>query len=144
MTTFEQIKDLQARMDTLETCLDIAGKRKEVAAKTEETLAPDFWGDPKAAESFLKKLSGLKSWVTDFDKAGSTVEDLEVLYDFAKESLSGADDEAIETAETRELDQAYASATAQLSASTVAESKLCCTGNPVLGSMVWAYLRPPL
>jgi len=116
MTTFEQIKDLQARMDTLETCLDIAGKRKEVAAKTEETLAPDFWGDPKAAESFLKKLSGLKSWVTDFDKAGSTVEDLEVLYDFAKESLSGADDEAIETAETRELDQAYASATALVEA----------------------------
>ena len=116
MITFEQIKDLQERMATLEACLDIAGKRKEVAAKTEQTLAPDFWNDPKQAEAFLKKLSGVKSWVTDFDKAGGEVEDLEVLYDFAKESLSGADDEAVETAETRELDQAFASATASVEA----------------------------
>jgi len=116
MITFEQIKDLQERMATLEACLDIAGKRKEVAAKTEQTLAPDFWNDPKQAEAFLKKLSGVKSWVTDFDKARGEVEDLEVLYDFAKESLSGADDEAVETAESRELDQAFASATASVEA----------------------------
>ena len=116
MITFEQIKDLQERMATLEVCLDIAGKRKEVAAKTEQTVAPDFWNDPKQAEAFLKKLSGVKSWVTDFDKARGEVEDLEVLYDFAKESLSGADDEAVETAETRELDQAFASATASVEA----------------------------
>ena len=30
MTTLEQIKDLHARLDTLEKCLDIAGKRKDV------------------------------------------------------------------------------------------------------------------
>ena len=111
MTTLEQIKDLQERMSTLQACLDIEGKRKDVTAKTQETLAPDFWGDPKSAEAFLKKLSGIKSWVTDYDKARSAVEDLEVLYDFAKESLSGADDEAIETAESKELDAAFASAT---------------------------------
>ena len=34
---------------------------------------------------------------------------------------------------------AYASAVAQSLASTVAESRLCCTGLPVLGSIVWAY-----
>ena len=42
MITLDQIKDLQERVSSLETCLDIAGKRKEVAAKTQETLAPDF------------------------------------------------------------------------------------------------------
>jgi peptide chain release factor 2 len=110
MTTLEQIKDLQQRLSTLEGCLDIAGKRKEVAAKTEETLAPDFWGDPKAAEAFLKKLSGVKSWVTDFDKAKGQADDLEVLYDFAKDSLGGQDEETLETAESRELDAAYAQA----------------------------------
>ena len=66
MITLEQIKDLQERVAALNACLDIPGKRKEVAAKTEETLAPDFWGDPKAAEAFLKKLSGIKSWITDY------------------------------------------------------------------------------
>ena len=110
MTTLEQIKDLQERVASLNGCLDIAGKRKEVAAKTEETLAPDFWGDPKEAEAFLKKLSGIKSWVTDFDKAKGQAEDLEVLYDFAKDSLGGQDEETLETAETLELDAAYAQA----------------------------------
>ena len=110
MITQEQIKDLQERVSSLNACLDIDGKRKEVASKTEETLAPDFWGDPKAAEAFLKKLSGVKSWVTDFDKAKGQADDLEVLYDFAKDSLGGQDEETLETAESRELDSAYAQA----------------------------------
>ncbi|MBR4774543.1 MAG: peptide chain release factor 2 [Bacteroidales bacterium] len=107
MITLEQIRDLQERVSALDACLDIASKRKEVAAKTEETLAPDFWGDPKAAEAFLKKLSGIKSWVTDFDKARELADDLDVLYEFAKDSISDPEDEAISTPETRELDQAF-------------------------------------
>ena len=110
MTTLEQIKDLQQRLSTLEGCLDIAGKRKDVEKKTEESLAPDFWNDPKSAEVFLKKLAGVKSWVTDFDKAKGQADDLEVLYDFAKDSLGGQDEETLETAETKELDAAYAQA----------------------------------
>ena len=63
MRTFDEIKELESRLENLEGCLDIPGKKKEVEAKTAETLAPDFWNDPKAAELFLKKLSGIKSWV---------------------------------------------------------------------------------
>ena len=107
MITQEQIRDLQERVAALAACLDIAAKRREVAAKTQETLAPDFWGDPKAAEAFLKKLSLIKSWVTDFDKAKELTEDLDVLYEFAKDSLSDPEDEAISTPETSELDQAF-------------------------------------
>ena len=110
MTTFEQIKDLRERLDTLEKCLDIAGKRKDVEQKTQESLASDFWNDPKAAEGFLKKLAGVKAWVTDFQKAASLVDDLDVLYDFAKDSVSGSEDEAVETDETRELDATFAKA----------------------------------
>ena len=116
MTTWEQIKELQERLSTLEACLDIAGKRLEVAAKTQETLAPDFWEDPKAAEAFHKKLAGIKSWVTGFDQAKSQADDLEVLYDFAKDSLGDGDDETVQTAETRELDAAYAQALASVEA----------------------------
>ena len=110
MTTLEQIKDLHERLDTLEKCLDIAGKRKDVEQKTQESLAPDFWNDPKAAELFLKKLAGVKAWVTDFTKASTLVDDLDVLYDFAKDSVSDSEEEAVETDETRELDAAYAQA----------------------------------
>ena len=111
MTTLEQIKDLHGRMDLLEKCLDIAGKQKEVEQKTRESLAPDFWNDPKAAEAFLKKLSSVKAWVTDFRKASSLVDDLDVLYDFARDSVAGTDEETVvETDETRELDATYARA----------------------------------
>jgi len=116
MITLDQIKELQERAGSHHSCLDIEGKRKEVAAKTEQTLAPDFWNDPKAAEAFLKKLSVLKSWVTDYDKAKTAVEDLEVLYDFARESVSGAEEEAVETEETKELEAAFRDASEKVEA----------------------------
>ena len=107
MITLEQIKDLRQRLVTLEACLDIEGKRKAVAEKELKSQQPDFWDDPKEAEKFLKKLSALKLWVTDYDKAASLVDDLDVLYEFAKESITGeSDEEAVETAETKELDAA--------------------------------------
>lgn len=86
---------------------DIPGKRGQVAALQKKTESPDFWNDPKAAEVFMKNLNGVKSWVTGFDKAFTEVEDLDVLYDFAKESLSGSADETVATEETQELEEAY-------------------------------------
>lgn len=111
MITLEQIKDLRQRLVALEACLDIEGKRKAVAEKELKSQQPDFWDDPKEAEKFLKKLSALKLWVTDYDKAASLVDDLDVLYEFAKDSITGeSDEEAVETAETKELDEAFKSA----------------------------------
>ena len=89
---------------------DIPGKRGQVAALQKKTESPDFWNDPKAAEVFMKNLNGVKSWVTGFDKAFTEVEDLDVLYDFAKESLGGSTDETVTTAETKELDESYSKA----------------------------------
>lgn len=89
---------------------DILGKRGQVAALQKKTESPDFWNDPKAAEVFMKNLNGVKSWVTGFDKAFTEVEDLDVLYDFAKESLGGSTDETVTTAETQELDESYSKA----------------------------------
>ncbi len=89
---------------------DIRGKRGQVAALQKKTESPDFWNDPKAAEVFMKNLNGVKSWVTGFDKASTEVDDLDVLYDFAKESLGGSTDETVTTAETQELDESYSKA----------------------------------
>ncbi|MBP5487977.1 MAG: peptide chain release factor 2 [Bacteroidales bacterium] len=98
MTTQEQIKDLHARVETLRRCLDIDGKRAEVAAKEAESQAPSFWDDPKAAEAFLKKLSSLKSWVVQFDKAASAADDVDVLAEFAEGEESEELDEGYKTA----------------------------------------------
>ncbi len=89
---------------------DIPGKRGQVAALQKKTESPDFWNDPKAAEVFMKNLNGVKSWVIGFDKASTEVDDLDVLYDFAKESLGGSTDETVTTAETQELDESYSKA----------------------------------
>ena len=112
MTTIDQIKELRDRLETLDQCLNMEGRRAEVARKTERTLAADFWGDPKEAEKFLKELSALKFWIVGFDKASTAVDDLEVLYEFARESTSLEGDEMVETPEVKELDAAYAGAQA--------------------------------
>ena len=114
MISIDNIKDLQARVQTLGRCIAIEAKREEVDQKTQKTLAPDFWDDPKEAEKFLKELSGVKFWVTGFDKVAAAVEDLNVLYDFAKESLVGVDDE--QTDEFVELEEAYGAALEELEA----------------------------
>ena len=71
MTTNENIKEVQRRVETLGRCIDIEGKRADVAQRQEKTLAADFWDDPKEAEKFLKELSGVKFWVNGYDKVAS-------------------------------------------------------------------------
>ena len=100
MINIEQIKELQQRVETLGRCIDVEGKRADVEKKTQRTLAADFWDDPKEAEKFLKELSGVKFWVTGFDKLALGVEDLNVLLEF----------------EDEEIDQAYASVLEELEA----------------------------
>ena len=55
----------------------------------------------------MKNLNGTKSWVTGYDKAFTETEDLDVLYEFAKESLAGGPEDVDSSPETVELDQAY-------------------------------------
>jgi len=100
MIAQEQIKDLKDRMQTLQRCLAIQDKRDEIALKEEQSQAADFWNDPKAAETFLKGLSAVKAWVSAFDKASSSVDDLDVLMELAPDS--------------EELDQAYAQSLAMI------------------------------
>ena len=79
MITQEQIKDLRERVETLRVCLAIDKKQAEVKEKEQQSQAPDFWDDPKQAEAFLKGLSSVKAWVSAFESARTSVEDLEVL-----------------------------------------------------------------
>lgn len=67
---------------------DVDSKRIEVEDAQAKTTAAGFWDDPKAAEKFLKELSGVKYWVTSFDEVTSLYSDLEVLIDFAKDDPS--------------------------------------------------------
>ena len=114
MISTEQIKQLQQRVQTLGKCISIDLKRAEVEQKTQRTLETDFWDEPKEAEKFLKELSGVKFWVNGYDGVAAQADDLNVLYDFAKESLEGTEDEL--TDEVEELEGAYKTALEELEA----------------------------
>ena len=86
---------------------DIVGKRAQVEELQKKTEEGGFWDDPKAAEAFLKNMNGIKSWVTSFDEAWTSMEDVEVLYDFAEDSLTGAEEENATTREIKELEEAF-------------------------------------
>lgn len=110
MINQEQIKALHDIVEALTKCLDIESKRRKVAELQKQTEAPDFWGDPKAAEAFMKKMNGVKAWVTDYDKAASLTDDLDVLYEFAKDSMDMSAEDVVESDEMKELDAAYGQA----------------------------------
>jgi peptide chain release factor 2 len=68
--------------------------------ENQKTQHPDFWNDPGEAEKQLKKIASLKSWLNGYQVAASAVEDLEVLFDFARQDSEAEED----------LDRQYAAA----------------------------------
>ena len=82
MINCEQIKEVQDRLKTLEECLNITNRRREIAELTELTLHPDFWNNPKEAEVILKKRSKVEFWVSKYDKLATSIDDLLVLFEF--------------------------------------------------------------
>ena len=103
MISTEQIKELQQRVETLGRCINVEDKRRDVAQRQEQTLAPDFWDDPKAAEKFLKELSGVKFWVNGYDKVAGDIEDLNVLLELEDDDIDQAYAAAVEELEALEL-----------------------------------------
>lgn len=105
MVDNEEIKDLRQRIATLGKCINIDSKNAEFQSRQEKTLEQGFWDDTKKAEAFLKETSAIKFWVEGYEKLQASMEDLEVLYDFAKESLALSEDE--DTEEVKDCNQAY-------------------------------------
>jgi len=56
------------------------------------TLNPNFWNDPKEAESVLKVLKSHKKWVDQTKSAENAIDELEVLFDFLKEGEGTEED----------------------------------------------------
>lgn len=81
----EQFREVQSRIADLHKYLQIEKKKIEIANDDEKTAAPEFWDNPKAAETFLKQLRSKKKWVEDYEEILSQFEDLQVLQEFAKE-----------------------------------------------------------
>ena len=85
MINQDQVRDLRSRAEALGGYLKIQDKRDEVSSRESEALAPGFWDDPKEAEAFLKKTSGIKYWVSAYDAILTGLDDLDVLLELDPE-----------------------------------------------------------
>ncbi len=56
------------------------------------TLDPEFWNDPKRAESILKEIKSHKHWINHFQQVKTLVEDTEVLLEFQKEEAASEEE----------------------------------------------------
>lgn len=57
----------------------------EIEEDEEKTQAPDFWDDPKAAETLLKQIQAKKHWTEKYQEVESTLNDTATLVEFFDE-----------------------------------------------------------
>ena len=83
--TSEQNKELENRITKIYSYLKIDEKTERLKEEELKTQDPQFWDDPKKAESQMKILRGLKFWVEGFNQLNASFDDLQVLLEFQKE-----------------------------------------------------------
>jgi peptide chain release factor 2 len=64
---------------------DIDSKLIQLDEEEQKTHAPNFWDNPAEAEKQLKKVAALKAWTQGFKEVSQQVDDLQVIFDFARE-----------------------------------------------------------
>ncbi|MDM8159213.1 peptide chain release factor 2 [Labilibaculum sp. K2S] len=85
MITSDQLKSIAERTEALRRYLDVDAKIIQIQEEELRTQAPGFWDNPKEAEIQMRKVRGLKSWVDSYNEAKEAIDDLQILFDFAKE-----------------------------------------------------------
>ena len=85
MITQENIKDIIDRIDKLREYLNIDQKLIEISNEEEKASNPEFWNNPKEAETLMRSLRFKKKWVDDFNTLKTNGEELQIIYEFYKE-----------------------------------------------------------
>jgi peptide chain release factor 2 len=83
---------------------------------------PDFWNDPEEAEKSMKQIQAKKSWTNQYEKVETSIQDVEVLFDFysmdevSEEEMKSEYKKALKQVEELELKKMLSSEEDQLSA----------------------------
>lgn len=64
---------------------DVEEKQSTIGALEQKRLDPEFWSNPSEAQEVEKRISGLKSWLTDWFDVRRRADDLETLVELAAE-----------------------------------------------------------
>lgn len=92
MMNLEQLNVLNERIDKIHDYLKVPEKKIQLQEAELKSQDPDFWSDPKKAEKEMKVIRTLKFWINAHQELKVASEDLEVLFDFAKE---GEEEESV-------------------------------------------------
>ncbi|MDO4280909.1 MAG: peptide chain release factor 2 [Peptococcaceae bacterium] len=79
---FEEAKQT---LKDLSESLDLEGRKKRIAEIDEIISAPDFWNDPEAGQGIMQEKKRLESKVTHYNSLAGKIEDLDVMFELAKE-----------------------------------------------------------
>ncbi|MBD79130.1 MAG: peptide chain release factor 2 [Crocinitomicaceae bacterium] len=70
--------------------------KEQVEDEEQQTLAPNFWDDPKQAELVLKKINQKKYWVTSYNKLQDLLDEVQILKEYLDEG-EGSEEELEKT-----------------------------------------------
>ena len=87
MITSDQLNDVVKREQALKNYLDIDGKTIQLEEEELRTQDPAFWEDAKRAEVQMKKVRELKKWIQLYQEVNSTVEELQLAFEYVKEEI---------------------------------------------------------
>ena len=80
MINADQIKAYKERLKALYGYLDIEKKQMLIEDEQGLTHDPNFWDDPKKAESILKNIRSKKIWVDAYELVETAIADLDVIF----------------------------------------------------------------
>jgi peptide chain release factor 2 len=84
------LASLDKALASIESVVDPARKRTEIAELAEQVAAPDLWDDPEKAQRVTSRLSSLQSEVDRLADLRSRLDDLSVLVELATEERDPA------------------------------------------------------
>jgi len=92
MINQDQLKDIKARIEAISSYLKIDEKKLQLQEEELKTQDPEFWNDSKKAEIQMKSIRTLKFWIDAYVKLDAKYNDIDVLYEFAKEGEGEMED----------------------------------------------------
>ena len=81
----EELKELDATLSSIETVLDLAAMRPELADLDEQAAAPDLWDDQENAQSVDSRLSYVQGELNRVESLRRRLDDLAVLFELAED-----------------------------------------------------------
>jgi peptide chain release factor 2 len=87
----QELKDLDTTLSSVETVLDPARLRAEIAELGEQAAAPDLWDDQERAQQVTSRLSHVQSELDRVEALRRRLDDLVVLFELAEAEAGTAD-----------------------------------------------------